>query len=155
MNGDAVIFVPGIKGTKLLETNRANWDTIWSGIQSNFESIEDLELTSAFNGEFFEENVSSIIRPGEIEALAYGEFLNDLKTNKPIYIFNYDWRLSAQENGIRLSGFMDYLIAKSKARSENPTPFKKFDFITHSLGNAVLRNLIHREKLSRINKING
>lgn len=153
MSGDAVIFIPGIKGTKLLETNRANWDTIWSGVQTNFESIEDLELTSAYNGQFFEENISSIIRPGEIEALVYGEFLNDLNTDIPIYIFNYDWRLSAQENGMRLSSFMDYLIAKSTARSENPKPIKKFDFITHSLGNAVLRNLIHREKLSRINKI--
>ncbi len=153
MSSDAVIFIPGIKGTKLLETNRTNWDIIWSGVQSNFESIEDLELTSAYNGQFYEENVSSIIRAGEIETLAYGEFLRDLKTSKPIYIFNYDWRLSAQENGIRLSSFMDYLIAKSKARSENPTSIKKFDFITHSLGNTVLRNLMHREKLSRINKI--
>lgn len=153
MSGDAVIFIPGIKGTKLLETNRASWDTIWSGIQYNFESIEDLELTSAYQGQFFEENVSSIIKPGEIESLAYGEFLNDLKTDKPIYIFNYDWRLSAQENGKRLSGFMDYLTSKSKARTLNPKPIKRFDFITHSLGNAVLRNLMYREKLSRINKI--
>lgn len=153
MSSEAVIFIPGIKGTKLLETNRANWDTVWSGVQSNFESIEDLEFTSPYNGEYYEEKASTIIKPGEIEALAYGEFLSDLDTQKPVYIFNYDWRLSAQENGKRLSSYMDYLVAKSKAKTDNPIPIKKFDFITHSLGNAVLRNLLHREKFSRINKI--
>lgn len=153
MSGDAVIFIPGIKGTTLLETNRANWDTIWSGIQSNFESIEDLELTSAYNGQFFEENPNTIVKAGDIEALAYGEFLDDLRTDKPVYIFNYDWRLSGSINGQRLSEFMDYLMAKSKARTGNAKTIKKFDFVTHSLGNAVLRNLLHREKLKRINKI--
>ena len=77
MNADAVIFIPGIKGTKLVETNRASWDTIWSGIQYNFETLDDLNLTAQYQGKFFEENERSIIRPGEIEALAYGEFLND------------------------------------------------------------------------------
>lgn len=153
MSSDAVIFIPGIKGTKLIETNKASWDTVWSGTQFNFESIEDLELTSSYKDQFYDENESSVIRAGEVEALAYGEFLDDIKANKPIYIFNYDWRLSAQENGKRLSTFMDYLMAKSRARSDNRKPIKKFDFITHSLGNAILRNLIHREKLSRINKI--
>ncbi len=153
MTGDAVIFIPGIKGTKLLETNRVDWDTIWSGVQSNFETIEDLELTADHGGKFYEEKQSTIIKPGEIESIAYGEFLSDLKTDKPVYIFNYDWRMSAQENGQRLSDFMDYLTAKSKARTNNPVPIKKFDFITHSLGSFVLRNLMHREKMKRINKI--
>jgi len=33
MQSDAVIFIPGIKGTKLVETNQAEFDTIWSGVQ--------------------------------------------------------------------------------------------------------------------------
>ena len=45
MASDAIIFIPGIKGTKLVESNRVNYDTIWSAVQSNFETIEDLELS--------------------------------------------------------------------------------------------------------------
>lgn len=161
MEGDALIFIPGIKGTKLTETNRATWDTIWSGIQSNFETIEDLELTALYKNRYFEENPYSIIQPNEIETLAYGEFLRDLNTEKPIYIFNYDWRLSASENGKRLAEYMDYLIDKSNARDdyyENKynnanKPIKTFDFITHSLGNFILRNYLHNNGMKHVNKI--
>ncbi|MBC8378540.1 MAG: hypothetical protein H8E62_05130 [Planctomycetes bacterium] len=161
MAGEATIFIPGIKGTKLVETNLPTWDTIWSGVQSNFESIKDLELTAAYKGNYFEENPRSIIRPSEIEVLAYGEFLNDLKTDAPIYIFNYDWRLSAKHNGALLSEFMDYLIDKSKARSDESkkkypkavVPIKSFNFITHSLGNFILRNYLFHHDFQKVNKI--
>jgi hypothetical protein len=161
MASDATIFIPGIKGTKLTETNRPTWDVIWSGIQHNFETIEDLELTAAYRGEHFEENPHSIIRPSEIESLAYDEFLRDLATEAPVYIFNYDWRLSASNNGERLKRFMDYLVDKSRARSDPAndrrasirSPIERFDFISHSLGNFILRNYIARYGFRRINKI--
>lgn len=161
MAGEATIFIPGIKGTKLVETNLPTWDTIWSGIQSNFETIEDLELTAEYRGRHFEENPRSIIRPMEIETLAYGEFLNDLETEAPIYIFNYDWRLSASQNGARLSNFMDYLIDKSEARSDESkkndrkakVPIQSFDFITHSLGNFILRNYLSHNGFVKVNKV--
>lgn len=161
MSADAIVFIPGIKGTKLNETNKASWDTIWSGIQSNFETIEDLELTALYKNRYFEEKPDTIIAPGEIETLAYGEFLTDLKTDKPVYIFNYDWRLSAAENGKRLKEYLDYLIDKSNAMSDayshkfkHPkTPIKHFDFITHSLGNFILRSYLHNNGFSKVNKI--
>ena len=84
MASDAIIFIPGIKGTKLVESNRANWDTIWSGIQSNFESIHDLELARTGAGSYFDERIDSIIQPVDIEELAYAEFLADLDTKKPV-----------------------------------------------------------------------
>ena len=152
MKSDAVIFIPGIKGTKLVETNRTPFDTIWSGIQSNFESIQDLELSASQDGVYFDEKITSIIGAGEIEELAYAEFLRDLTTEKPRFIFNYDWRLSAGENGERLGEFVDYLIAKSVASKDTPK-FKRFDFITHSLGNFILRNYLHRNGFDRVNKI--
>lgn len=158
MESDAIIFIPGIKGTKLVETNRATHDTIWSGIQSNFESIEDLELTHQLKNQYYDEPVKSIIKAGEIETLAYGEFLRDLKTEKPVYIFNYDWRLSANQNGSRLRDFIEYLVEKSKVsglKKDEQKNIQRFDFITHSLGNAVLRSYIQQFDLNfrRINKI--
>jgi hypothetical protein len=152
MSSDAVIFIPGIKGTKLLETNRTPFDTIWSGLQSNFETIEDLELTLGKAGDYYDERVKSLIRPGEIEELAYAEFLKDLKTNKPVFIFNYDWRFSSDDSGEQLAEFIDYLIAKSHAASGSEK-FKKFDFITHSLGNFVFRNYLHKHGTSKIEKV--
>lgn len=161
MTADAIIFIPGIKGTKLIETNKPTWDTIWSGVQSNFETIEDLELTALYKNRYFDEKPDTIIKASEIETLAYGEFLRDLKTDKPVYIFNYDWRLSASQNGERLKEYLDYLIDKSNAMDDaynkkfkhTKNPIKTFDFITHSLGNFILRNYLHNSGFSKVNKI--
>lgn len=152
MSSDAVILIPGIKGTKLVETNRSPFDTVWSGVQSNFETIQHLELTQGKSGVYYDERVRTIIDAGEIEELAYAEFMHDLNTEKPIFIFNYDWRYSAEESGERLADFVEYLIAKSDASAES-AKFKTFDFVTHSLGNFVLRNYIHRKGFGKINKI--
>jgi len=152
MSGDAVIFIPGIKGTKLVETNRTPFDTIWSGVQSNFETIEHLALTLGRSRAYFDERLETIIEPGEIEQLAYAEFLRDLDSKKkPIFIFNYDWRYSAAYNGELLADFLDYLIEKSQSIAD-VEKFKTFDFITHSLGNAVLRNYLHRKGTTRLAK---
>ncbi len=152
MASDAVIFVPGIKGTKLVDTNLVNFDTIWSGIQSNFETIEDLEFSHPLNQKYYDEKIDTIVQPGEIEELAYAEFLRDLDTDKPKYIFNYDWRFSAAVNGAHLKRFIDYLIEKSEASSQHGT-FGKFDFITHSLGNFVVRNYLKGDGFKHVNKI--
>lgn len=151
MTGDAIIFIPGIKGTKLVETNRSPFDTLWSGIQSNFETIEHLELTHGHHGVFYDERINTIVQPGEIEQLAYAEFLHDLDTDKPRFIFNYDWRYSAQENGQLLAEFVDLLIAKS-IESKGVHEFRRFDFITHSLGNFVFRNYLKRKGFHKVGK---
>ncbi|MCG8325423.1 MAG: hypothetical protein MI673_07895, partial [Thiotrichales bacterium] len=152
MPSDAIIFIPGIKGTKLVNTNLVNHDVIWSAVQSNFETIEDLELTRQFQQQYYDENPDTIIEPGELEEFAYREFMRDLNPGKPIYIFNYDWRFSTVENAYRLEGFIDYLVEKSTA-SKDVRTFKSFDFITHSLGNYVLRAYLHRFGFDRTNKV--
>jgi len=154
MQSDAVVFIPGIKGTKLVETNRSPFDTLWSGVQSNFETIQHLELTQGNSRVYYDERVQTIIDAGEIEELAYAEFLKDLdpRIRRPVFIFNYDWRYSAEESGQQLVEFVDYLIAKSDA-SAKISKFKTFDFITHSLGNFVLRNYLHRKGFDKVNKI--
>jgi hypothetical protein len=68
-------------------------------------------------------------------------------------LYNYDWRLSASDNGERLSNYVAYLVDKSKASAFPRGSFKKFDFITHSLGNFVLRNYLKRDGFAMVNKI--
>lgn len=152
MPSDAVIFVPGIKGTKLVNTNRVSFDTIWSGVQSNFETIEDLELTTAHKSQYYDEDINTIIEPGEIEELAYAEFIRDLNPGKPVFIYNYDWRLSAEENAYRLADFVDYIKQKSTA-SKQSKALKRFDFITHSLGNFIVRAYLQQFDFTDINKV--
>ena len=56
---------------------------------------------------------------------------------------------------------MDYLVDKSNAinkksigrRSTQSAPIKSFNFITHSLGNFILRNYLFHHQFKRVNKI--
>jgi len=122
------ILIPGIKGTTLVNVNTLDFDTIWSGIQSKFESIYDLELQS---DACFEKEPKSIIERSDVEDLAYREavVVIEKETDSPIYVFGYDWRRSCRENGKRLKVYVDYLKAKLKT--------DKFNFLTHSMGGMI------------------
>lgn len=152
MTSQAMIFIPGIKGTNLVNTNLPQWDTIWSALGHSFEDLNDLAVSYDDQGNYFDQHSDVIIQPGQTEHLVYREFIRDLKTDKPVYIFHYDWRFSAQVNGRRLIEFMNYLTAKSKANPQQ-ADIKRFDFVTHSLGNIILRYVIKQEAMARIHKV--
>lgn len=153
VSSDAIIFLPGIKGTTLVNTNRADYDTIWSAIQSQYEDLNLLELSFDDQDMGYDSWPHSLIKPGQIEGIVYSEFLRDIKTEKPIYLFNYDWRQNSQINAQRLQDFMSMLKQKSVASKRFKTPLKRFDLIAHSHGANVLRQLTAIEGFRRIGRI--
>jgi hypothetical protein len=122
------ILIPGITGTKLADTNKLDFDILWSGIQSKFETIYDLGLDIDTK---FEKSEDVIIEHADVEDLAYKEayYIIKRKLGGKIFIFGYDWRRSCVENGKRLKVFVDYLTAKLDVES--------FNFLTHSMGGIV------------------
>ncbi|MEQ8303894.1 MAG: hypothetical protein RIB47_10920 [Cyclobacteriaceae bacterium] len=149
----ALIFIPGIKGTKLYDANTINNEVLWEDVRFNFDDISRTELTFQHNERFYEEDYNTIVKPLQIEPLAYREFwkkLNPVYKNK--FIFPYDWRLPNKENGRRLKLFMDELVEKSKA-SDRVATITHFDFVTHSMGNMPLRYYIQAHGMDRIDKI--
>lgn len=150
---DAIIFLPGIKGTTLVNTNRADYDTIWSAIQSQYEDLNLLELSFDEHQVGYDSWPHSLIKPGQIEGIVYSEFLRDIKTEKPIYLFNYDWRQNSEVNAKRLQDFMTMLKQKSLASKRFKSPLKRFDLIAHSHGANVLRQLTAIEGFRRIGRI--
>jgi hypothetical protein len=123
-----IILIPGIQGTKLINTNTLDFDTIWSVVQSRYETIYDLLLKQDSR---FEANPRSLIERGDVEDAAYREIVHvfERKTKMPVYIFGYDWRKSSIENGKRLAAYVDYLKEKLSVT--------KFNFIAHSMGGMV------------------
>jgi len=122
------ILIPGITGTKLADTNRLDFDIVWSGIQSKYESIYDLKLDIKAQ---FEQSPNVSIERADVEDLAYKEayYIIKRKLNGEIFIFGYDWRRSCVENGKRLKAFVDNLATKLGETS--------FNFLTHSMGGIV------------------
>lgn len=122
------ILIPGIQGTKLVNSNTLNFDTIWSAVQSKYETIYDLSLKRDSR---FEENSKVIIERSDVEDLAYREavYILEKKADTQIYIFGYDWRKSTAETAKLLAMYIDYLKEKLGV--------KKFNFIAHSLGGMI------------------
>jgi len=145
----ALIFIPGIKGTKLYDSNTVDNEILWQDFRFNFEDYMRLEMTFESEQFYYDQDLNSIIKPLHIEPLAYREFWNDLEYEHK-YIFPYDWRLSNEHNSKLLTDFIDYLTRKSKALGKE---FTHFDFVTHSMGNIPLRYYIKQHGMGKINKI--
>ena len=112
----------------MVNTNTLDFDTIWSGMQSKFESIEDLALKEDTT---FDEAPKAIIERSDVEDLAYREAISIIrkKLDTPVYIFGYDWRKSNADNGKKLHEYVNYLKRKLGQA--------KFNFVTHSMGGLV------------------
>jgi len=119
------ILIPGIQGTKLVNTNTLDFETIWSTIQSKYKTIYDLTLKQDSR---FEVNPRSLIERSDVEDLPYRDvvYVLENKTKMPVYIFGYDWRKSSEETANRLAAYIESLKEKLSVKS--------FNFITHSMG---------------------
>jgi len=149
---DAVILIPGIKGSQLINVNTHNFHPIWRDFRFNFNNVEDLELSDEYEGKRYEEKMDVLIERGSIESLAYKEFMGDLEVKSPKFIFSYDWRKSNRENGKNLHDFIELLKKKSKA-SSSASEIKKVSIVTHSMGNHILRFYIKDFGFGSIDKI--
>ncbi|MEP5611174.1 MAG: hypothetical protein ABJP45_02935 [Cyclobacteriaceae bacterium] len=152
MSHEAIIMIPGITGSQLIDVNTHNFHPVWRDIRYNFQKVEDLELTDEFQGEFYEENINTLIERGAAESLAYKEFMDDLETDVPKFYFSYDWRRSNRENGRKLNDFVEMLKQKSQA-STTANTIEKISIITHSMGNHICRFYIRDFGFASIDKI--
>lgn len=128
MRKNPVILIPGIQGTTLLDSNRQDFKTVWSGVKKFFSDIHQLTLRD--NG-ISDKHLDAVIERADVEDLAYSEIINYLKSQGyRVYIFGYDWRKSNEVTGQKLGEFVE----KLKTRFGN---ISSFNFITHSMGGLV------------------
>lgn len=129
MRRHPVILIPGIQGTKLLDSNQKDFKMIWSGVRKFFSDIHQLTLRD--NG-VSDKHLDAVIERADVEDIAYSELINYLRAEGyRVYIFGYDWRKSNEVSAQRLAEFIEKL--KKKFGNIN-----SFNFITHSMGGLVL-----------------
>jgi hypothetical protein len=64
-----IIFIPGIQGTKLMDTNTMDFDVIWSSLKKYYKNLNDLLLEQDQN---YDTQTLSIIERSDIKDLLYG-----------------------------------------------------------------------------------
>ena len=112
----AVIFIPGIKGSKLFDSNDIDNKVLWQDVRFNFKDVSKLALSFEHNGNYYDDDFQTIVEPLKLENVAYKQFWEKLEPNYDNkFLFPYDWRLPNEINGDKLKEFMDHLMEKSKA----------------------------------------
>lgn len=148
-----IIFIPGIEGTSLADTNTFDYNLVWNSYNSVGGAITTSVLGVNFteklqdNGDYDLEPLQ-IIERNHILNYPYQNAINyiNAQTQQPVYLFGYDWRKSCISNGMRLTTYVEYLKRKLNCTA--------FDFITHSMGGLVFSSYLNqlRADYSSINK---
>lgn len=132
-----VIFIPGIKGSELVDTYPINFPVRWS--------MEDM-----FIGNIFEDESDLLLREGTYDQdmhlfrewrpirFAYRGMIEQLRRHDPnCYLFTYDWRRQIEYSAQKLAEFVAHVAARH-ARDAQPS----VSFVTHSMGGLVLRSAL-------------
>ncbi len=136
----AIIFVPGIKGTKLVDTYPTDFKVRWSledmVVGNIFEDTLDFELQEGL----YDVDDTHLFREWELINYAYERIVERLRKwiTPQLYTFPYDWRKPIEWNAKRLKAFIEHVQGKLKADGQEPT----VSFFTHSMGGLVLRSAL-------------
>ena len=129
-----IIFVPGIKGSELVDTYPIDFPVRWSlwnlTIGNIFEEEEDFLLRDGLYDKDYH-----LFREGKLIRYAYGKLVGTLRQLDPhCYMFPYDWRRELEDSGKRLVALAEHISGKH--------PKSTIDFVTHSMGGLVLRSAL-------------
>ncbi len=140
----AIIFVPGIKGTKLVDTYPTDFKVRWSledmVVGNIFEDTLDFELKEGL----YDVGETHLFREWELMNYAYERIVERLRKwiKSPLYTFPYDWRKPIEWNAKRLHTFIEHVEGKLKASGRDST----VSSVTHSMGGLVLRSALGLRK---------
>lgn len=130
----AVIFIPGIKGTELIDTYPLDWPSRWS------RNVGDpVELALA--GGRHDAASDRWLKPGRLIGEFYAPFIRKLRAwlaPAPVYAFGYDWRRSMEASAPRLVAMVAEVVERERLAGREP----RVRFVTHSMGGLLLRSAL-------------
>lgn len=141
----AIVFLPGIKGSELVDSYPLDWPRRWSLEDMTVGDIIENTLDFSLVDGRYDANDGHWMRPTRLIHYAYGAIINKLRAwqrPEPVYTFSYDWRKPLELSASRLLLAMDELAGREKAVGRSP----ELKFVTHSMGALVLRSALALRK---------
>ncbi len=135
-----IIFIPGIKGSQLVNTYPVDFEVRWSLEDMVIGNITEDPLDFELREGLVDRNVRMMLREGELIKYAYERMIDHLRreAGRLLYTFPYDWRKSIAPNARRLREFIEHVQSKSEVNGKKP----KVSFVTHSMGALVLTSAL-------------
>ena len=133
-----IIFIPGIKGSELVDTYPIDFEVRWSFEDmmwgNTFEDEEDFLLKDGLYDKEFH-----LFREWKPIKYAYGGLVKRLrKSDLQCYMFTYDWRRESEHSGEQLVEFIQHISGRHTQKGKKP----EIDFVTHSMGGLVLQSAL-------------
>jgi hypothetical protein len=166
-----VIFIPGILGTTLADNYPIDHNVVYNPVKDLFTDFDPIMMDDSGQ---YDSYLDRYIQGNEIASIVYKKIVSELREELrlikddvydefvKVYLFPYDWRYPIAYNAARLSIFVDYIIAKSKAHktyekvrnADNKLVVDKVNLVGHSMGGCIAKHyatLLEGEK--KINKL--
>ncbi|NII11840.1 hypothetical protein [Oleiagrimonas sp. C23AA] len=137
----AIIFLPGIKGSELVDTYPLSWPHRWSLEDMTIGDIVENPMDMALTEGEYDAVDGHWMRPSRVIRYAYGAMLDKLrhwKAPEPVYVHTYDWRKPMEHCAERLVRHMQVIRGREQAAGRTGT----LSFVTHSMGGLLLRSAL-------------
>ncbi|MDN5924717.1 MAG: hypothetical protein L0H70_06930 [Xanthomonadales bacterium] len=137
----AIIFIPGIKGSELVDSYPLNWPVRWSLEDMVVGDVVEDPLDFRLSEGRYDGADGHWMRPFRIIRYAYGSMLDKLrawKSPEPVYVHSYDWRKPLELSAQRLCRMAEEVSGRERAAGRDPA----LSFVTHSMGGLLLRSAL-------------
>lgn len=137
----AIVLIPGIKGSELVDSYLLSWPRRWSMEDMAVGDILENPLDFALTEGRYDASDGHRMRPSRLIHYAYGAIVTKLRAwhaPEPLYTFSYDWRKPLELSALTLVRAMDELAGRERAAGRSP----ELRFIVHSMGGLLLRSAL-------------
>ncbi len=151
----AIVFIPGIKGTELVDTYPLDHPRRWPmpGTRPG-DMIESPREFALVDGRH--DTDGHWMQPSRVIHQICGPMIHKLRTQlapEPVYAFGYDWRKPLEDAALRLARMLEDVVARERAAGRAP----ELGFVTHSMGGLLLRSALllrrRRDPLADVGRI--
>lgn len=145
----AVIFIPGIKGSELVDTYASDWPSRWA------RPVND-PTALALDGGRHDAGADHFLQPARLLQEAYGPIMHKLRdwlAPELVYAFSYDWRQRLEVSAKRLVAMLEEVCEREQLAGRTP----QLKFVTHSMGGLLLRSALavrnRREPFADVSRV--
>ncbi len=137
----AIVFIPGIKGSRLVDAYPTGWPVRWSLEDMIGGNVIENPLDMALTHGRYDAQDGHWMRPGHAIGYLYNRLIDKLRAwqkPQPLYVYPYDWRQPLEISAAQLVRMLEDIQGREQTAGRS----RELSFVTHSMGGLLLRSAL-------------